>query len=261
MIDHISQAYGRLDLLVNNAGVAPKERNDILEASQESFDWIMNILDAIPVEDEEVNCQRSAVSVSLGINVTEIDQQWFAFEAVNPSEKLIVSSDALLNDGVSLEVYEKCNTVKKSAVIPRPEEGVVEILDLQQGDVIYLSWSGHQVSFLWDIQFEGEVITSVEESGIIEGRNLTVFPNPFSGQATIAYQLADAGDVTLELLDVSGRSVMTMVNQHQVAGEYEHAYDQNTDGLPLEKGLYFIRLSIKYDAKVTENEIVRVIKN
>src|SRR5262245_21925930 len=30
--------YGRLDLLVNNAGVAPLVRADILEASEESFD-------------------------------------------------------------------------------------------------------------------------------------------------------------------------------------------------------------------------------
>ena len=33
---------GRIDLLVNNAGVAPKERKDILEATENSFDRVMN---------------------------------------------------------------------------------------------------------------------------------------------------------------------------------------------------------------------------
>ncbi len=35
--------FGRLDLLVNNAGVAPNVRADILEAGEESFDRLINI--------------------------------------------------------------------------------------------------------------------------------------------------------------------------------------------------------------------------
>lgn len=36
-------AYGRIDLLVNNAGVAPNVRADLLEAGEESFDRLINI--------------------------------------------------------------------------------------------------------------------------------------------------------------------------------------------------------------------------
>lgn len=39
----IEREYGRLDLLVNNAGVAPLVRADVLETSEESFDRVMNI--------------------------------------------------------------------------------------------------------------------------------------------------------------------------------------------------------------------------
>lgn len=35
--------YGRIDILVNVAGVAPKVRNDILEMTEESYDFVMNI--------------------------------------------------------------------------------------------------------------------------------------------------------------------------------------------------------------------------
>jgi 3-oxoacyl-[acyl-carrier protein] reductase len=35
--------YGRIDLLVNNAGVAPNVRADILDAGEESFDRLINI--------------------------------------------------------------------------------------------------------------------------------------------------------------------------------------------------------------------------
>ena len=37
MLDKINDSYGKLHVLVNNAGIAPKERKDILEATEESF--------------------------------------------------------------------------------------------------------------------------------------------------------------------------------------------------------------------------------
>ena len=39
---HISERYGRLDVLVNNAGVAPLVRQNILEATEESFDRVVD---------------------------------------------------------------------------------------------------------------------------------------------------------------------------------------------------------------------------
>ena len=36
------ERFGRIDLLVNNAGVAPKERKDILETEEDSFDYVVN---------------------------------------------------------------------------------------------------------------------------------------------------------------------------------------------------------------------------
>jgi NAD(P)-dependent dehydrogenase (short-subunit alcohol dehydrogenase family) len=43
LVDETMRAFGRLDLLVNNAGVAPDVRADILEASEASFDRLINI--------------------------------------------------------------------------------------------------------------------------------------------------------------------------------------------------------------------------
>ena len=43
LIEFTRKTFGRLDLLVNNAGVAPEVRADILEASEESFDRLIDI--------------------------------------------------------------------------------------------------------------------------------------------------------------------------------------------------------------------------
>ena len=42
LIETARGAFGRLDVLVNNAGVAPKVRNDILDATEESFDFVLS---------------------------------------------------------------------------------------------------------------------------------------------------------------------------------------------------------------------------
>src|SRR5260221_410798 len=43
LIEFTKDKFGRLDLLVNNAGVAPELRADVLEASEESFDRLISI--------------------------------------------------------------------------------------------------------------------------------------------------------------------------------------------------------------------------
>jgi NAD(P)-dependent dehydrogenase (short-subunit alcohol dehydrogenase family) len=43
LVQYVRDKFGRLDLLVNNAGVAPDVREDILEASETSFDRLINI--------------------------------------------------------------------------------------------------------------------------------------------------------------------------------------------------------------------------
>lgn len=43
MIGEIKDHFGKLHVLVNNAGIAPKERRDILDATEESFDDVMNV--------------------------------------------------------------------------------------------------------------------------------------------------------------------------------------------------------------------------
>ncbi len=43
IIDKIRSHFGVLNLLVNNAGIAPRQRNDILEATEESFEEVISI--------------------------------------------------------------------------------------------------------------------------------------------------------------------------------------------------------------------------
>ena len=43
LIQEIERRFGRIDVLVNNAGMAPRVRRDILEATEESFDEVLSV--------------------------------------------------------------------------------------------------------------------------------------------------------------------------------------------------------------------------
>ena len=43
LVSFTEETFGKIDLLVNNAGVAPRERKDILEISPDDFDYLLDI--------------------------------------------------------------------------------------------------------------------------------------------------------------------------------------------------------------------------
>ncbi len=43
IVEETVKAYGRIDVLVNNAGVAPRVRADLLEMTEESFDFVVGV--------------------------------------------------------------------------------------------------------------------------------------------------------------------------------------------------------------------------
>ncbi|MFQ3598315.1 MAG: S8 family serine peptidase [Chloroherpetonaceae bacterium] len=64
------------------------------------------------------------------------------------------------------------------------------------------------------------------------------YPNPFNPATTITYQLAAFSDVKLEVFDVLGRKVATLVNARQTAG----AHSVNFNASAFASGVYFYRL-------------------
>jgi hypothetical protein len=69
------------------------------------------------------------------------------------------------------------------------------------------------------------------------------YPNPFNPETTLKYQLPEAADVKLEVYNVVGQVVRTLVADHQNAGRYVVQWDASNDnGQPLSSGIYFYHI-------------------
>jgi hypothetical protein len=80
------------------------------------------------------------------------------------------------------------------------------------------------------------IFTIVEETKL--KKLITIYPNPLESNAIITYTLNKGSFVKIEFLDLSGRLVVSLVNENQQQGE--HKVILNTEGL--KPGVYFCTL-------------------
>ncbi len=82
---------------------------------------------------------------------------------------------------------------------------------------------------------ENMVPTGIKE---ISNEHASVYPNPFTGQTTIEYTLGKSGYLSLEVADLSGRTIKTLVYGIRPAGKNQ----VTLDGSDLESGIYLCRI-------------------
>lgn len=71
------------------------------------------------------------------------------------------------------------------------------------------------------------------------------FPNPFNPSTTIAYKLEQPTHVRLEVYDIAGRLINTLIDQYQVGGRYSARWNaDDTRGSKVASGMYFARLQV-----------------
>ncbi len=73
------------------------------------------------------------------------------------------------------------------------------------------------------------------------------YPNPFNPSTVIPFEVSEPSDVQLEVYDLMGRRIATLVNGHLEAGRYEATWDATSDatsdsGAVLANGVYLYRL-------------------
>jgi hypothetical protein len=82
--------------------------------------------------------------------------------------------------------------------------------------------------------------------------------NPARTESRIGLRLASNGPTRLEVFDLAGRRVRTLLDGRAAAGASEHVWDlRDGNGRPVSSGVYFVRLST---AEASSGERVVVLR-
>ena len=112
-------------------------------------------------------------------------------------------------------------------------------------------WTG--VSYWDDFSVNGfsDVVTSVRQNptaqlGVVPSEFSLAqnYPNPFNPTTTIQYSVPTTGKVRLEIFNIVGQKIATVVDQVQTPGTWTALWNgKNDQGITVSTGLYLYRLS------------------
>ncbi len=130
------------------------------------------------------------------------------------------------------------NTYAGQCDVPEPNEGFVAVA----------AGGWHSLGLR-------EISTMVEDEGLTGGfiSFPSVAPNPFPEVTTITIALPAPGLVKLDVFDLAGRHVSTLLNHTLPAGNYTATFD----GSELHPGVYMIRLSSGSECATAKVVLVR----
>ena len=121
----------------------------------------------------------------------------------------------------------------------------------------YLDSPGYYAVFL-DLT-QSRVVTRSNDSELnipdqTGAQLLPNYPNPFHATTRISFELPEKSKVVLDIFDIHGRKVRTLVDRTMIAGAYDATWDgTNEAGLKVSPGVYFCILrtgTIKLNRKI-----------
>ncbi|MBI5059983.1 T9SS type A sorting domain-containing protein [candidate division KSB1 bacterium] len=127
-------------------------------------------------------------------------------------------------------------------------------------DNSYVTCGIHSYDFPWGQFIRSEVIRTFPEPVLADEHRLNpqpdfaltgAYPNPFNSSTRLRYRLAELGPVALDIFDITGRMVTTLMDGVQPAGDHTITFD----GSRLASGLYLCRLSSR-EASVVEKIVL-----
>ena len=140
----------------------------------------------------------------------------------------------------------------------------MDALELGDAQLEWVRLSGDVTGtfYLDDLRFVAEVpvytepmaVEWVEGSVVPSGYALSPnYPNPFNPETTIAYDLPEAGSVTLTVYSITGQKVATLVEDRQEAGRHIVSFDGTGYG----SGIYLYRLESEGYAEMRRMVLVK----
>ncbi len=93
--------------------------------------------------------------------------------------------------------------------------------------------------------------TQIGDNIISKQTDLSIYPNPSTGEFTIKYDVAKRSDIQIDIFDIKGAHIKSVVDANQYSGKYQIPVNLSE----LQPGIYFVNL-IKDAEKFTEKVVI-----
>ena len=113
-------------------------------------------------------------------------------------------------------------------------------------------------------QFRLNLTTGVStEKSITKGFQLFQnYPNPFNPNTTISYSLNRGGNVRIDIFNILGQKIRTLLNDAQLEGVHSIFWDgKNNDGNLCRNGTYFYRFQFEDQVKIKKMSFLNIPLN
>ncbi len=171
------------------------------------------------------------------VDVTANGSNWFHLENTTQSTNAWVERTFLLEEHVTLS-----NTVQLRYVAA--DEGDGSLVEAAVDDFLLIARNE-------TVGVDGAVIAT--DYGLDP-----CHPNPFNPMTTITYRVPTSSSVKLQLYDVNGRLVRTLVDGRVDVGQHSVRWDGRTDnGRAVASGVYFMRLEAPGYMQVRQLTLLR----
>ena len=75
---------------------------------------------------------------------------------------------------------------------------------------------------------------------MVESLQIKIFPNPATDIENVSYELVDAGQVTFNLLNGTGKNIQQVSNAPQSSGKHSFTIETNN----LQSGMYYLQMQL-----------------
>nr|MBA3705038.1 T9SS type A sorting domain-containing protein [Bacteroidota bacterium] len=99
------------------------------------------------------------------------------------------------------------------------------------------------------LMYKGQITTGIKVNN--DALSINIYPNPTNKLAVVNYQLTNNSEVKIVVYELTGREVMQLLNEKQIAGEHR----VNLDTSELQNGIYFMNMNINGE-QITKKFIV-----
>ena len=140
-------------------------------------------------------------------------------------------------------------------------------------DTIIIYWPSGIVQKLTSVGVN-QILTITEPSEITSVRNLENavqnvpqkitlfqnFPNPFNPETEIRYQLPKSGQVTLNVINITGQVIQSFKLGMKAAGQYVMQWNgKDRNGLRVPSSVYFYQITLQFNGGLLHSELKKMV--